>query len=71
MTAANAVEEAARESKDLKIPYWRTLKADGVLNEKYPGGAIAPTNSWKRRTNHSRKRKKLVVKDYEKKLAQF
>ena len=38
MTAANAVEEAGREGKSLDIPYWRTLKADGFLNEKYPGG---------------------------------
>lgn len=39
MTAANAAEEAKRENKKLNIPYWRTLKADGFLNEKYPGGA--------------------------------
>jgi len=38
MTAANAVEEAASGGKKLKIPYWRTLKADGYLNEKFPGG---------------------------------
>jgi len=41
MTIANAVEEeiAARtNSAFAKIPYWRTLKADGFLNEKYPGG---------------------------------
>jgi len=38
MTAANAVEEASKEGKSLGIPYWRTLKADGFLNEKYPGG---------------------------------
>jgi len=38
MTAANAVEEALKENKNLDIPYWRTLKADGYLNEKYPGG---------------------------------
>ncbi len=38
MTAANAVEEASREGKSLDIPYWRTLKADGFLNPKYPGG---------------------------------
>ena len=38
MTAANAVEEAKKESRDLDIPYWRTLKADGFLNEKFPGG---------------------------------
>jgi hypothetical protein len=41
MTAANAVEEASKESKSLGIPYWRTLKADGFLNEKYPGGQEA------------------------------
>ena len=38
MTAANAAKEAKTENKDLKIPYWRTLKADGFLNEKFPGG---------------------------------
>jgi alkylated DNA nucleotide flippase Atl1 len=41
MTAANAVEEASREGKLMNIPYWRTLKADGYLNEKYPGGQEA------------------------------
>jgi len=41
MTAANAVEEAKGEHKDLGIPYWRTLKSDGFLNEKYPGGLEA------------------------------
>lgn len=32
---ANASEEA-----DLGIPYWRTLKSGGELNEKYPGGIM-------------------------------
>jgi alkylated DNA nucleotide flippase Atl1 len=41
MTAANAAEEAVKQGKNLNIPYWRTLKADGFLNEKYPGGAEA------------------------------
>ena len=41
MTAANAAEEAIKEGNNLNIPYWRTLKADGFLNEKYPGGAEA------------------------------
>jgi alkylated DNA nucleotide flippase Atl1 len=41
MTAANAAEEAAQEGTNMNIPYWRTLKADGFLNEKYPGGAEA------------------------------
>jgi len=38
MIAANAAEESVAEGKNLNIPYWRTLKADGFLNEKYPGG---------------------------------
>jgi alkylated DNA nucleotide flippase Atl1 len=38
MTAANASEEARKEHKDLGIPYWRTLKSDGYLNNKFPGG---------------------------------
>ncbi len=41
MTAANAVEEAKMVDRKMDIPYWRTLKSDGFLNEKYPGGAEA------------------------------
>ena len=41
MTAANAVEEGVQEGAHLNIPYWRTLKTDGFLNEKDPGGADA------------------------------
>jgi hypothetical protein len=40
-TAANAAEDVTKQRADLNIPYWRTLKADGFLNEKYPGGAEA------------------------------
>lgn len=38
MTAANAVQEAKKENRDMDIPYWGTLKADGFLNDKFPGG---------------------------------
>ncbi len=38
MVAANAAEESLEEGRNLNIPYWRTLKADGFLNEKYLGG---------------------------------
>jgi hypothetical protein len=41
MTTANAVEEASKEDRSLDIPYGRTLKARGFLNEKYPGGQEA------------------------------
>ena len=30
---------ASHQREDDKTPYWRTLKANGELNEKYPGGA--------------------------------
>jgi hypothetical protein len=39
MIAANAAEEAKGEAPGLDIPYWRTLKTGGYLNEKFPGGA--------------------------------
>jgi alkylated DNA nucleotide flippase Atl1 len=42
MTIANAVEEVrgkGDKSPLTRIPYWRTLKTDGFLNDKYPGGA--------------------------------
>jgi len=69
MTAANAAEEAAKEGKNLNIPYWRTLKANGFLNEKYPGGAEVQ----KRLLENEgftilQKGRKFVVNDYEKYL---
>jgi alkylated DNA nucleotide flippase Atl1 len=41
MTAANASEEAKSQNIEMDIPYWRILKADGYLNEKFPGGFAA------------------------------
>lgn len=39
--AAHAAEEEAEEGKKDITPYWRTLKSDGELNPKYPGGIEA------------------------------
>ena len=36
--AAEAAMEDAQEGKKMITPYWRTLKSDGELNQKYPGG---------------------------------
>lgn len=36
--AAHAAEEARAEGQQDITPYWRTLKAGGELNPKYPGG---------------------------------
>ena len=44
MTAGIFVSIAAWASfqrREDETPYWRTLKANGELNEKYPGGAEA------------------------------
>ena len=39
--AANAAEQMRSEGKKRVTPYWRTLKSDGSLNPKYPGGEKA------------------------------
>lgn len=36
--AAHAAAESAADGATETTPYWRTLKADGELNPKYPGG---------------------------------
>ena len=65
MTAANATEEAAQQGKNLNIPYWRTLKADGYLNEKYPGGAEAQKKLLETEgLKVVQKRKKYFVENY-------
>ena len=41
MTVANAIEEikAKGDTSELsKVPWWRTLKMNGFLNPKFPGG---------------------------------
>ena len=63
---------ASCQRSDDETPYWRTLKADGELNPKYPGGVEAQkekleaeghTVICKGRTNI-----RYFVKDYEEKL---
>jgi hypothetical protein len=67
MTAANAAEEAAHEGKPLHIPYWRTLKIDGFLNEKYPGGVLVQKKLLEREGfTILTKGEKLMVKDFKK-----
>jgi alkylated DNA nucleotide flippase Atl1 len=66
MTAANAAEEAKQQGKQLEIPYWRTLKADGSLNEKYPGGALSQKKLLEEEGfTIIKKGKKYMVQEYE------
>ena len=39
--AAEVAEEDRAAGKKRITPYWRLLKSDGKLNEKYPGGTAA------------------------------
>jgi len=71
MTAANATAEAASQGTSLKIPYWRTLKIDGYLNEKYPGGVLSHKKLLEEEDfTVLSKGKKYFVKDFEKYLFQ-
>jgi len=70
--AAHAAEEAAAEGKTDITPYWRTLKSNGELNEKYPGGAEAQA-AHLREEGHTieqgKGKKPPKVKDFERVLA--
>lgn len=58
-----------------KTPYWRTLKAKGELNAKYPGGIVAQKEKLEAEghtiVKRGRKNIRYYVKDYEKSLFQF
>lgn len=58
-----------------ETPYWRTLKADGELNEKYPGGVQAQREKLAAEGHeivaHGRTHIRYYVKDYEKSLFTF
>ena len=63
---------ASFQRTDDKTPYWRTLKANGELNAKYPGG-IEGQKELLEQEGHTiiqkgRKNIRYYVKDYEKSL---
>lgn len=66
---------ASYQRVENETPWWRTLKANGELNPKYPGGAEAQKEKLEAE-GHTVIRKgrtniKYVVKDYEKALYKF
>ena len=67
--AAHAAAEAGAEGAKRTTPYWRTLKAGGELNPKYPGGVAALAERL-RAEGHNlvAKGKRTLVADYERKL---
>lgn len=63
---------ASYQRAEDETPYWRTLKANGELNEKYPGGAQAQKARLEAEGHtvitRGRKNIKYYVKDFEKSL---
>ena len=66
---ANASRERELEGSDDLVPYWRTLKKDGELNEKYPDG-IDGQKMLLETEGHEviQKGKRYFVKNYQDKL---
>jgi alkylated DNA nucleotide flippase Atl1 len=68
--SANAAAEAAAQGKKSSNPYWRTLKAKGELNPKYPGGlAKVKRNLAKEGHRVVHKGKRFFVEDLEESMA--
>jgi len=67
--AANAANDEEMEGKKRITPYWRTLKAGGELNAKYPGG-IENIKARLEAEGHKviAKGKKYLVENFEKSL---
>ncbi len=69
--AAGAAEEQRAKGTDI-TPYWRTLKACGEINAKYPGGVDGQKRILEKEGHKiARKGKKYVVVDFEKSLAKI
>jgi hypothetical protein len=70
--AAHAAAEAAAEGAKSTTPFWRTLKAKGELNPKYPGGIAGLKRQLAKEGHQFVKRgKRVFVQDFEMCLAAF
>ena len=68
--AAHAAAEADAEGRKRTTPYWRTLKSNGELNPKYPGGiAFLKRNLTAEGHKVIQKRKHVFVPAFEEHLA--
>jgi len=67
--ASHAAQEEADAGKKRITPWWRTLKTDGLLNEKYPGG-VARQKELLEQEGHTiiRKGKQYIVQNLERVL---
>lgn len=70
--AAHAAHEGASDGDHNTTPYWRTLKAKGELNPKYPGGLAALARQLKAEGHRvARRGARSFVVDYEQALAKL
>ncbi|RLI35101.1 hypothetical protein DRO53_02050 [Candidatus Bathyarchaeota archaeon] len=68
---AEAAEEELKEGKEKVTPYWRVLRRDGSLNEKFPGGVRLQAERLKQEGHILLPGKIPKVKDYVKALVRF
>jgi hypothetical protein len=72
--AAETAEEDLQNGKKRITPYWRVVKDDGSLNEKFPGGAKAQSRRLKEE-GHSitpaKGKQPPKVRDFERSLLRF
>ena len=70
--AAYAAEEELKEGKKRVTPYWRTLKTNGIINEKYPGGINLQKKILKQEGHIIKnKGKNFLVENYQNKLVKI
>lgn len=70
--AAHAAAEAEAEGRKNTTPFWRTLKSQGELNPKYPGGIPALRRKLSAEGHKIiQKRKRYFVVDFEERLARL
>ena len=67
---AEVAEEDRLKGRQRVAPYWRVIKDDGSLNPKFPGGEQRQAQHLRREGFSAvRKGKRIVVRDFEKRLA--
>ncbi|MEW6556414.1 MAG: MGMT family protein [Elusimicrobiota bacterium] len=70
--SAHAAEEMKAQWKKDITPYWRTLKSNGELNEKYPGGIVSQKKLLEKEGHKIiQKGKKYIVANFENWLVKF
>jgi len=70
--AAHAAAEAEAAGKSPTTPFWRTLKSNGELNPKYPGGTVELSRRLSAEGHKVvKKGSRFFVEGFQEKLAEF